>query len=163
LITVDMGEPRLDWKQIPLARDSDTLNLPIGGGGVSHPVAVNMGNPHCVFFVDDVDAVDVSAIGRKFEIDPIFPERSNIEFVEVLGRNHVRMRVWERGAGITLACGSGACATAVAAIRRGLTGRKIVVSMDGGDLTLEWREEEGHVYMTGPVAYVFKGTLLLQS
>lgn len=160
LITVDMGEPRLDWNQIPLSQECDTLNLPVGGSGVSHPVAVNMGNPHCVFFVDDIDMIDVATIGRKFEHDPVFPERSNIEFVEVLDKNHVRMRVWERGSGITLACGSGACATAVAAIRRGLTNRTITVSMDGGDLQLEWRQSDNRVYMTGPVSYVFKGTLL---
>jgi diaminopimelate epimerase len=159
-ITVDMGEPRLDWRHIPLSSECDTINLPIGGGGVSHPVAVNMGNPHCVFFVDEVDKIDVAKVGVGFEYNAIFPERSNIEFVEVVDRGHVKMRVWERGAGITLACGSGACATAVAAIRRGLTGRKVIVEMDGGALTLEWRESDNHVYMTGPVAYVFKGSLL---
>lgn len=159
MVTVDMGEPRLEWNQIPLSKECDTINLPIGGGGVSHPVAVNMGNPHCVFFVDEVDKIDIAKIGVGFEYDAIFPERSNIEFVEVVGRGHVKMRVWERGAGITLACGSGACATAVAAIRRGLTGRKVQVEMDGGSLTLEWRESDNHVYMTGPVAYVFKGML----
>lgn len=120
-------------------------------------VAVNMGNPHCVFFVEDIDQINIEKIGRIFEVDPIFPERANIEFVEVINKEHVRMRVWERGAGITLACGSGACATAVASIRRGLTGRKVKVSMNGGDLTLEWRESDNHVYMTGPVAYVFRG------
>lgn len=123
-------------------------------------VAVNMGNPHCVFFVDDIDQIDIEKVGRSFEYDPIFPERSNIEFVEVLDKSHVRMRIWERGAGITLACGSGACATAVAAIRCGLTGRKVVVSMDGGDLSLEWRESDNRVYMTGSVAYVFRGKLM---
>jgi diaminopimelate epimerase len=157
MITVDMGEPKLDWQQIPLSKECDTMNLPIGGRGVSNPVAVNMGNPHCVFFIDDIEQIDIEKIGRGFEFDPIFPERSNVEFVEVIDRKHVRMRVWERGAGITLACGSGACATAVAAIRRGLTGRKIIVSMDGGDLTLEWRESDNHVIMSGPVAYVFRG------
>ncbi len=158
-ITVDMGEPKLDWAQIPLSYECNTINLPIGGGGVSHPAAVNMGNPHCVFFVEDLNQIDVSKIGTGFEYHSIFPERSNIEFVEVVNREHVKMRVWERGAGITLACGSGACATAVAAVRRGLTGRRVTVSMDGGDLTLEWRESDNHVYMTGPVAYVFKGSL----
>lgn len=160
-ITVDMGAPRLEWNQIPLSKECDTINLPIGGNGVSHPVAVNMGNPHCVFFVDEVDQIDVAKIGVGFEYDSIFPERSNIEFVEVVNRGHVKMRVWERGAGITLACGSGACATAVAAIRRGLTGRKVQVEMDGGTLTLEWREDDNHVYMTGPVAYVFRGVSLI--
>lgn len=160
MISVDMGAARLDWQQIPLAQNCDTGNLPIGGGGVTHPVAVSMGNPHCVFFVDDIEAVDIATLGRKFEYDPIFPERSNIEFVEVLNRSHVRMRVWERGAGITLACGSGACATAVASVRRGLANRKVTVSMDGGDLHLEWRESDGHVIMTGPASWVFKGQML---
>lgn len=159
-ITVDMGEPKLEWQQIPLSKECDTYNLPLGGNGVSNPVAVNMGNPHCVFFVDDLDKVDVLKIGAGFEYDSIFPERANIEFVEILNRGHVKMRVWERGAGITLACGSGACATAVAAIRRGLTGRKVIVEMDGGPLVLEWSEADNHVYMSGPVDYVFKGTLL---
>jgi len=159
LITVDMGAPRLAWQEIPLAREVDTLCLPLGKGGVSNPVAVNMGNPHCVFFVDDMNAVDVAALGRVFEIDPLFPQRSNVEFVEVLSRNHVHMRVWERGAGITLACGSGACAVVVAGVRRGVTGRNITVSMEGGDLHLEWRESDGHVLMTGSVTYVFRGTL----
>lgn len=156
-ITVDMGEPRLEWQQIPLSADHDTYSLPIGGNGVSNPVAVNMGNPHCVFFVDDIDQVDVQKIGPGFEYASIFPDRANIEFVEVLNRGHVKMRVWERGAGITLACGSGACATAVAAIRRGLTARKVIVEMDGGPLVLEWKESDNRVYMTGPVAYVFTG------
>ena len=158
-VTVDMGEPRLDWTQIPLAEKCDTLNLKIGGGGVSNPVAVSMGNPHCVFFVDDVDAVDVAKLGIGFEYNSIFPERANIEFAEIITKTHIKMRVWERGTGITPACGSGACATAVAAMRRDLTGRKVVVSMDGGDLTLEWRASDNHVYMTGPVAYVFSGVL----
>jgi diaminopimelate epimerase len=163
MITVDMGEPKIEWQQIPLSKECDTINLPIGGSGVLNPVAVNMGNPHCVFFVDDIDQIDITKIGRGFEYNPIFPERANIEFVEVIDKGHVRMRVWERGAGITLACGSGACATAVAAIRRGLTGRTVIVSMDGGDLTLEWRESDNHVYMTGPVKYVFKGNFIVGS
>lgn len=160
-VQVDMGEPLLEWNQIPLAREMDTLSLLLGKNGVSNPTAVNMGNPHCVFFVENMDAVDVAAIGPQFERDPLFPQRTNVEFVEVINKGHVRMRVWERGAGITLACGSGACATAVAAIRRGLTTRKMTVTMDGGDLTLEWREADNRVYMTGPVAYVFSGTFLL--
>ena len=160
LICVDMGVPKLEWQQIPLSKESDTLNLNIGSNGVSNPVAVNMGNPHCVFFVDDADAVDITKLGRQFEYDPLFPERTNVEFVEIINKHHIKMRVWERGAGVTLACGSGACAAAVAAIRRNLTARKITVSMDGGDLTIEWREADSHVYMTGPVIYVFKGSLI---
>lgn len=160
-ITVDMGEPRLEWHQIPLSKECDTYSLPLGGNGVSNPVGVSMGNPHCVFFVDDLDRIDVAKIGSGFEYNSLFPERANIEFVEVLNKGHVRMRVWERGAGITLACGSGSCATAVAAIRRGLTSRKIIVEMDGGPLVLEWKESDNHVYMTGPVTYVFKGITLI--
>jgi diaminopimelate epimerase len=182
LISVDMGEPRLNWQEIPLARDCDTLYLPLtfphpnplpeGRGGKLIPspfrekvrmreaVAVNMGNPHCVFFVDDVDRIDIASIGRQFEYDALFPERTNVEFVEVIDKHHLRMRVWERGSGITLACGSGACAVAVAAYRRGLTNRTVTISMDGGDLTLEWREQDNHVIMTGPVAYVFRGHLV---
>ncbi len=161
-ISVDMGCPRLDWQDIPLSQHTDTANLPIGGDGLPNPVAVNMGNPHCVFFVDDIDAIDMISIGRQFETHPLFPERTNVEFVQVLKRNHVRMRVWERGAGITLACGSGACAVAVAGVRRGLTERQVVISMDGGDLNLEWRESDSHVIMSGPVAYVFQGRLEIE-
>jgi diaminopimelate epimerase len=159
MITVDMGEPRLQWQEIPLSKECDTSDVVIDGNELGNPVAVNMGNPHCVFFVDDVDLVDIPNVGPKFEHAPLFPERSNIEFVQILDRSHVRMRVWERGAGITLACGSGACATAVAAIRRELTDRLVQVQMDGGALSLEWRESDNHIYMTGPVAYVFKGIL----
>lgn len=162
LVTVDMGEPLLEWNQIPVARETGTLYMPISpdAGQFSErlPTGVNMGNPHCVFFVDRLADINIQELGSRYECDPFFPERSNVEFVEVIDREHVQMRVWERGAGITLACGSGACATAVAAIRRGLTERKLTVSMDGGDLMLEWRESNNHVYMTGPVAVVFRGT-----
>ncbi len=154
-VSVDMGEPRLEWQDIPLAKNYDTLSLPLA----ENPVAVNMGNPHCVFFVDDVSGLDIAALGKPIEHHPLFPEHTNVEFVQIINRTHVRMRVWERGSGITLACGSGACATAVAAIRRGLVARRVTVSMDGGDLTLEWREADNHVYMTGPVAFVFSGVL----
>lgn len=155
LVTVDMGVPKLEWQDIPLAETCDTAYLPLE----KTPVAVNMGNPHCVFFVENVEALDIDSLGKPIEHHALFPERTNVEFVQIINRNHVRMRVWERGSGITLACGSGACATAVACIRRGLTERKITVSMDGGGLTLDWRESDNHVYMTGPVAYVFKGVL----
>jgi diaminopimelate epimerase len=162
LICVDMGVPKLEWSQIPLSKESNTLSLSMGGNGVSNPVAVNMGNPHCVFFVGDVDAVDIAKLGRQFEYDPLFPERTNVEFVEVIDRNHIRMRVWERGAGVTLACGSGSCAAAVAAIRRNLTARKITVSMDGGDLMINWDQKSNRVTMIGPVTYVFHGTFNLE-
>lgn len=152
-----MGEPRLDWSQIPLSEQCDTIKLPLAGG----PVAISMGNPHCVFFCENADDISVDKLGAKIEHDPFFPQRTNVEYVSMLGSDHLRMRVWERGAGITQACGTGACAAAVAAIRRGLVdGRTIRVTLDGGDLTIEWRESDNHVYMSGPVAYVFEGSLL---
>lgn len=155
-ITVDMGQPRLEWNEIPLSKQCDTLNLPLEGD----PVGVSMGNPHCVFFCEDVEGIAVDKLGPKVEHDPLFPERTNVEYVGIQGKDHLRMRVWERGAGITQACGTGACAAAVAAIRRGLTGRRVRVTLDGGDLFIEWREADDHVLMTGPVAYVFDGELL---
>lgn len=157
LITVDMGAPGLEWRQIPLSKECDTLHLPLEG----NPVAVSMGNPHCVYFCADVRDVAVDKLGVKTEHDPLFPERTNVEYVGMLGKDHLRMRVWERGAGITEACGTGACASAVAAIRRGLTGRKVRVTLDGGDLLIEWRETDNHVLMTGPVAYSFEGAMSL--
>lgn len=162
LITVDMGPANLEWTAIPLAQPLDTLHLPIDqsypGGGVSDPVAVNMGNPHCVFFVDDADAVPVAGIGPGLEHHPLFPARTNVEFASVETPTRIRMRVWERGTGITRACGTGACATLVAAARRGLTGRTADVVLDGGTLTIAWRDD-GHVLMTGPVAVSFTGRL----
>ncbi|HYH23627.1 MAG TPA: diaminopimelate epimerase [Azospirillum sp.] len=158
LVTVDMGPARLEWTAIPLAGAQDTLHLPIDQGGVSDPVAVNMGNPHCVFFVDDAEAVPVDRIGPGLEHHPLFPERTNVEFATVLSPTRIRMRVWERGVGITRACGTGACATLVAAARRGLTERKADVVLDGGTLTIEWTED-GRVLMTGPVAVAFTGRL----
>jgi len=158
LITVDMGPARLEWTAIPLAQPVDTLHLPLSQGGVSDPVAVNMGNPHAVFFVPDAEAVPVAEIGPGLEHHPLFPERTNVEFASVESRTRIRMRVWERGAGITRACGTGACATLVAAARRGLTERKADVVLDGGTLTIEWLED-GRVLMTGPVAVSFTGRL----
>ncbi len=158
-VTVDMGEPKLDWEQIPLSNMTDTLRVQVGVGAVKEPTCVNMGNPHAVFFVPDAAAVPLTQIGPSLETASVFPERANIEVVQVLDRAHVRARVWERGAGITLACGSGACAVAVAGVRRGLTDRSVTVTMDGGDLKLEWREADNHVYMTGPVATSFEGVL----
>jgi diaminopimelate epimerase len=153
-ITVDMGAPRFGWQDIALADAADTAALPIEGS----PAAVSMGNPHCVFFVEDAEAVDLAMRGPAIETHPLFPERCNVEFASPLGPDHLRVRVWERGAGVTQACGSGACAVAAAAVRRGLTGRRLRLTLDGGDLDLHW-PEGGGVAMTGPVAYVFEGEL----
>jgi len=152
-ISVNMGAPQLDWAEVPLAGDTDTLHLPIAGD----PVAVGMGNPHCIFFVPDAEAVDLPAVGPGFEHDPLYPQRTNVEFASLIGPDHLRMRVWERGAGITLACGSGTCATVAAAHLRGLTGRSVTVDVDGGVLQVDWREDG--VWLTGPVAHVFDGVL----
>lgn len=158
LVAVDMGRARLDWREIPLAEARDTLHLGIGAGPLADPVGVSMGNPHAVFFVDDVAAIDLAALGPVLEHHALFPERANIEIVQVLGPERLRMRVWERGAGITQACGTGACATLVAAARRGLCARKAEVVLDGGSLFIEWLADD-HVLMTGPVALAFSGTL----
>lgn len=160
-VTVDMGEAKLGWADIPLAYDRDTLNLEIAAGPFSNPVGVGMGNPHAVFFVSDVEKQRIDAYGPALETHPLFPERANIEFAEVLDRQTIRMRVWERGSGITKACGSGACATAVAAIRRNLTDRKVSIIMDGGSLDIEWREIDSHVLMTGDYNYIFEGQYFL--
>ena len=152
-VSVNMGTPQRDWREVPLAHKVDVMHLPLPGD----PVAVGMGNPHCVFFVGDAEAVDLADVGPGWERDPLFPERTNVEFVSVSGPDRLRMRVWERGAGITLACGSGACAAAVAAHLRGLTGRRVVLELDGGVLEVDWREDG--VWMTGPVAHVFDGVL----
>lgn len=153
LIRVNMGQPQLDWAEVPLARDADTLHLPMP----NDPAAVGMGNPHCIFFVPDAEAVDLTGRGPALEHDPLFPERTNVEFASLIGHDRLRMRVWERGAGVTLACGSGTCATAVAAARRGLTGRQVTVEVDGGTLQVDWAEDG--VWLTGPVAHVFSGVL----
>jgi len=158
LVTVNMGPANLDWQQIPLARESDTLHMDIAAGSLSDPVGINMGNPHAVFFVDNVDDIALTEVGPELEHHPMFPERANIEIVHLAGPDHLRMRVWERSAGITQACGSGACAVAVAAHRRGLTGRKVRVDLDGGSLGIEWRDD-GNVLMTGPVAVSYTGQL----
>jgi diaminopimelate epimerase len=153
LTSVNMGQPSLDWKGIPLKGATDTLNLPIEGA----PVATGMGNPHCTFFVADAEAVDLATEGSRFEHHPLFPERTNVQFAHVIGPDHMRMRVWERGTGITLASGSSSCAVAVAAARRGLTGRHVRITLDGGDIEIDWREDG--VWMTGPTAHVFSGVL----
>jgi diaminopimelate epimerase len=153
LVSVNMGAPQRDWAEVPLSEPLDMLHLPLAGD----PVAIGMGNPHCVFFVADAEAVDLRVLGPVVENDPLFPERTNVEFASVIGPDHLRMRVWERGAGVTLACGSGACATAVAAHLRGLTGRRVTLDLDGGVLEIDWRDDG--VWMTGPVAHVFDGVL----
>lgn len=154
LIEVDMGAPRLGWREVPLAREADTVRLPIEG----EPAACSMGNPHCSFFVDDVATVALAARGAAVETDPLFPERTNVQFVEVLARDRARVRVWERGAGVTLASGSSACAVLVNAVRRGLMERRATLVLDGGELGIEWRADD-HVLMTGPIAHVFEGVL----
>lgn len=159
LYSVDFGPPRLAWQEIPLAREMDTLNVAVGNHGLVEACCVNVGNPHAVFFVSDVCAIDLEAIGPKLEHDPVFPERCNIEFAQILDRAHIRMRVWERGTGITQACGSGATSTLIAAVRRGLSDRKATIHLDGGDLIIEWRESDNHAILTGPVALSFQGTL----
>ncbi len=163
MVTVDMGAPKLGWQDIPLSEERDTLHLGVMSGELTDPVAVNMGNPHTVFFVDNAELVDVEGLGMQVERHVLFPERTNVEFAQVLADDKLRVRVWERGTGVTLACGSGACAVIVAAVRRGLAGRKAEVILDGGSLFLEWREQDDHVLMTGPAAYVFEGRIAIEN
>ena len=151
LTSVNMGPPQLDWREIPLAEAVDVDRLPIDGA----PVATGMGNPHCTFFVEDAEAVDLATCGAEMEHHPLYPQRTNVQFASLLGPDRLRMRVWERGAGVTLASGSSSCATAVAAARRGLTGRRVSIVLDGGTLEIDWREDG--VWMTGPTAHVFDG------
>jgi diaminopimelate epimerase len=161
LFSVNMGPARMDWRDIPLSEAQDTASLPVTVGPLTDPVAVGMGNPHCVFFVADAEAVDLETHGPAIEHHPLFPERTNVEVASVTGKDKIRLRVWERGVGITLACGSGACATGVAAHRRGLTGRCVDIAVDGGGtLSVEWRED-GDVVLTGPVAISFRGEIAL--
>ena len=143
----------MDWRDIPLARDVDLVDLPIEGA----PGAAGMGNPHCVFIVEDAENIDLEKVGPSFEHHPLFPERTNVEFVEVVDRQTLRMRVWERGAGVTLACGSGACAAAVVAHRKGVSDRAVTIRLDGGELSIDWRADG--VWMTGPTQKVFQGVL----
>ena len=156
LTSVNMGQPQLRWDEIPLAHEMDTLELPIDGA----PVATGMGNPHCTFFVGDVGAVDLAARGAEIEHHPLYPQRTNVQFAQLVGPDHLRMRVWERGVGITLASGSSSCATAVAAARRGLTGRKVRIDLDGGTLWVDWRDDG--VWMTGETMHVFTAELTPQ-
>lgn len=157
-VEVDMGPARFDWADVPLAVACDTLHLDLSAEGVSDPAAASMGNPHATFFVDDLGMIDIQAIGPRLEHASIFPERANIGFAQILAHDRIRLRVWERGAGLTRACGSGACATMVNAARRGLTGRRARIIADGGALDLLWRED-GHVLMTGPTAFSFRGDI----
>ncbi len=154
---VDMGAPRLAWREIPLAyavADTRAVTIPLEGTPDLGPAGlVNMGNPHAVFFVDDVAAIDLAGLGRRFETHPIFPEKANISFAQITSRDHIVLRVWERGVGATLACGSAACAALVAAARRGLTGRKARIDLPGGQLEIVWRESDDHVLMAGPVEF----------
>ena len=155
-IAVDMGPARMLWHEIPLARAMETDRVKLTLGPLAAPVCTNVGNPHATFFVADVEAIDLAALGPPLEHDPLFPARANIGVATVLDRDRIRLRVWERGAGITRACGSGACAALVAAHRRGLAERQAVVELDGGSLDIAWREDR-HVIMTGPAALSFEG------
>lgn len=153
LTSVNMGHPMTDWRDVPLASEMDTIALPIEG----RPVATGMGNPHCTFFVDDAEAVDLAAFGPQIEHHSLFPERTNVQVASLLAPDRIRMRVWERGVGITLASGSSSCATAVAAVRLGKTARAVTVVLDGGALQIDWREDG--IWMTGPTSHVFDGQL----
>lgn len=155
-ISVDMGEPRFEWDQIPLAYPMDTHLMPLAWDSLDEPTAVNVGNPHVIFFVPDCDAVELERLGPEIEHDPVFPARINVNVATVTDRSHIRLRVWERGAGETRACGTGACATAIGAMRRGLVDRKVTVSLPGGDLQIEWTEG-GRILMTGPATESFRG------
>ena len=160
-VTVDMGEPILDAEAIPVVADaSPVVAVPIEAGGVRYDMTcVSMGNPHAVVFVDDVTRVRIEEVGPAFEMHPSFPERVNAEFVQVLGQSEFSMRVWERGAGETLACGTGACASTVACVLNGITGEEVTVHLLGGDLRVKWDHASNHVFMTGPATTVFEGEL----
>ena len=163
-VTVDMGKPRLDWTQVPLAEELDTRGIELQVGPIDAPIlhtpgAVSMGNPHVVFFTDRQDDGFVTGSGSLVEHHPLFPQGVNVGFANVLDRDHIRLRVWERGAGLTKACGTGACAALVATARRGLTERKATVVVDGGELVIDWDVETDHVLMTGPVEIERTGVL----
>jgi len=167
-ITVDIGAPRLDWREIPMAQAVDTSSFALDVPGfkeraLGSVASVSVGNPHCVVFVDDAEKAPVATLGPAIERHPWFPLRTNVEFVERRGPRELRMRVWERGAGITRACGTGACAAAVAASLRGLTERSTTVRLDGGELEIEWRESDDHVLMTGPVGFSFGGEVNIKA
>jgi diaminopimelate epimerase len=163
LYTVDMGPPKFGWQDIPLAeefRDTRGIELQIGpiDAPILHtPSVVSMGNPHAIFWVDDIEAYDLGRFGPLLENHPVFPERANITLAHVVDRDHITIRTWERGAGLTKACGSAACATAVAAVRLRRTNRTVQITLPGGDLTIEWRDRDDHVLMTGPAAFEYEG------
>ncbi len=163
-VTVDMGAPRFGWTEIPLAEpcaDTRVIDLTVGSNDapiLKAPSAVNIGNPHVIFWVDDVDGYDLGTFGPVVETDPMFPERANVSLAHVTARDAITVRTWERGVGLTKACGTAACAAAVAAIRKGLTDRCVTVTLPGGPLTIEWRED-GHVWMTGPIEAEFEGVI----
>ncbi|WP_310621839.1 diaminopimelate epimerase [Flexibacterium corallicola] len=169
LITVDMGTPRLEWDQIPLSEEfADTRAIELQIGPIDAPVlhspsVVNVGNPHAIFWVEDVDAHELEKLGPLLENHPIFPEKANISIAHVFAENKIRMRVWERGAGLTQACGTGACAVGVAAARKQLTGRQTTVLLPGGPLFIDWRESDDHIFMTGETTIEFEGMLDLDS
>ena len=163
-IGVDMGEPKLDWTQIPLEESMHTHHIDVKIGPIDNPVlsnpgAVSMGNPHCVFFVEDFETVKPELAGPMIEFHPLFPEQANVGFAKVEADDRIRLKVWERGVGMTLACGTGACAAVVAAHRQKRTGRDVTVEVDGGTLHIHWRESDGHVIMTGPVELESEGTV----
>ena len=163
-VTVDWGKAKLMWDEVPMAQATDTNLFHLNVDGAKHVAsAVSVGNPHVVLFVDDAEAAPVATLGPRIETHPLFPERTNVEFVSIENEGRVRMRVWERGAGITQACGSGACAVAVAAQRRGLTGSKVDVVLDGGTLQIEIREGDDHILMTGPSTLVYRGEIDLKA
>ena len=155
-VAVDMGPACTGWRDIPLAREMDTRAVDLAAGPLAQPACTNIGNPHATFFVDDAEAIDLARLGPLLEHDKLFPERANIGVAQVRDPEHIRLRMWERGTGVTRACGSGACAALVGAHRRGLTGRHATVALDGGELDILWRGD-GHVVMTGPVALAFEG------
>lgn len=156
-VAVDMGTPRFDWDAIPLAYAMDTLSMPVGWEELDAPAAVNVGNPHVVFFTPDCTAIDLERLGPLIEHDPLFPARVNVNVATIEGRNRIRLRVWERGVGETRACGTGACATAIAAMRRGLVERQVTVSLAGGDLAIGWGEDN-RITMTGPAVESYRGS-----
>jgi diaminopimelate epimerase len=156
-IAVEMGRPRFGWEDIPLAYPADTHMLPLAWEELVKPAAVNVGNPHVIFFVDDPWAVDLARLGPMIETDAIFPERVNVNVAAITGRESIDLRVWERGAGLTLACGTGACATAIGAMRRGLVERKVIVTLPGGPLSIQWRDDD-EIVMTGPATESFRGS-----
>lgn len=158
-ISVDMGAPRFDWDAIPLAQQCDSANVPITVDGYSTPFTVNVGNPHAVFFVEDAEGIALDIVGPKIETHEMFPEKINVEFAHIIDTENIRMRVWERGTGITEACGTGACATLVAAYKKDLTQNAAFIHLDGGQLHIELNSE-GRIIMSGPIAYVYEGSII---